>query len=370
MSQGNAPLVLMMAGGTGGHVFPALETAKALQMQGYAIQWLGTATRIEAEIVPEAGIKLHCLSVRGIRGKALLGKVKGAVALLLALGQAIWLIKQLKPALVIGMGGFAAGPGGIAAWLCRVPLLIHEQNTIPGVTNKILARFAKRVLTGFPNVLVQQGGIYVGNPIRQEIASIIPPVERYSQRDGPMRILVIGGSLGARTLNELLPQVLGNLLGQNQEKLVVRHQTGKENVIAVQQAYNAVNISADVQPFIKNIAEAYTWADLVICRSGALTVAEVAAVGVAALFVPFPYAVDDHQRKNAEALVSAGGARLIAESELSVMSLFEILSNLCQSRTYLLEMAEKARQCSRPQATENVVCACVEMINEQSNQRK
>ncbi|WP_268801640.1 undecaprenyldiphospho-muramoylpentapeptide beta-N-acetylglucosaminyltransferase [Piscirickettsia litoralis] len=264
------------------------------------------------------------------------------------------------------MGGFAAGPGGLAAWLRRVPLLIHEQNSIPGVTNKILARFSKRSLTGFPDVLTKQGAVYVGNPIRREIVEIASPEKRYGERHGRLNILVVGGSLGARTLNEVLPKALLGL----KEQVIVHHQTGKDNVAAVQNAYDEANINAKVQPFIKDMADAYRWADLVICRSGALTVAEITAAGVAALFIPFPYAVDDHQRKNAESLVESGAARMVLESELSVQGLFDILSNLCQSRTYLLEMAQKARQRSRPKATESVVCACVEMINEKSDRRK
>ncbi|MCE3285272.1 MAG: murG, partial [Steroidobacteraceae bacterium] len=292
-------VALVMAGGTGGHVFPALATARVLQRHGFDVVWLGTERGIEARLVPAAGIPIEWLSVSGLRGKGIAALLTAPVRLLVALSQAMRAIRKHQPRVVLGAGGFASGPGGIAAWLLRRPLVVHEQNAVAGMTNRVLARFATRVLEGFPGSFGR--GVKaerVGNPVRPEIVAVPPPERRYAGREGHARLLVFGGSQGAARLNAVLPAAVGELPVALRPEVL--HQTGRHNYEETVQAYRARGIEADVRPFIDDMASAYGWADLAVCRSGALTVAELAAAGVPALLVPFPAAVDDHQTRNAE----------------------------------------------------------------------
>jgi UDP-N-acetylglucosamine--N-acetylmuramyl-(pentapeptide) pyrophosphoryl-undecaprenol N-acetylglucosamine transferase len=357
-------VALVMAGGTGGHVFPALATARVLQRRGFDVVWLGTERGIEARLVPAAGIPVEWLSVSGLRGKGLAALLAAPVRLLIALGQAMRAIRKHQPRVVLGAGGFASGPGGIAAWLLRRPLVVHEQNAVAGMTNRVLARFATRVLEGFPGSFGR--GIKaerVGNPVRPEIVAVPPPERRYPGREGPARLLVFGGSQGAARLNAVLPAALGEL--PTELRPAVLHQTGRHNYEETAQAYRARGIDADVRPFIDDMASAYGWADLAVCRSGALTVAELAAAGVPAILVPFPAAVDDHQTRNAEYAVRAGAARLLPESGLTPISLAATLRELLeQGRPRLEQMAHAARRSAIVDADVRLAEACLQAAGE------
>lgn len=338
--------VLIMAGGTGGHVFPALATADELRAQGIAVEWLGTAAGIEAEVVPKADIPLHCIEVRGVRGKGRLHQLLAPFGLLLALWQAFRVLRQVRPDAVLGMGGFASGPGGLMAWLLRTPLLIHEQNAVAGTTNRILARFATRVLQAFPGAFKGENrGAVIGNPVRGPILQLAPPEQRFAGREGPLRLLVVGGSLGAQAINELLPQTLAQLPAEQRPE--VWHQSGRRNLDSTQAAYRAAGVEAKVAPFIERMDEAYAWADLVICRAGALTVSELAIAGVASILVPLPHAIDDHQSANAGFLSAAGAGIRVAQSELDPARLLALLDQL-GAREQLLKMASAARALARP----------------------
>jgi len=354
--------VLVMAGGTGGHVFPALAVADLLRSQGHEIEWLGTAQRIEARVVPEAGIKLNTISVEGVRGKSKLSLLLAPFKMVKAVMQARSVVQRFKPDVVLGMGGFASGPGALAAYLQGCPLVIHEQNAIAGVTNTQSRRFARRVLQAFPDAFKTglQGEV-VGNPIRGPILNLAPPAERFAERQGKLRLLVVGGSLGALAINELLPQALALL--PEEERPEVIHQTGEKHLAVTQNAYVQTGVKAQVLPFIEQMDEAYSWADLVICRAGALTVSEIAIAGVAALFVPFPHAVDDHQTANARYLVNAGAADLIAQRDLTAERLLDWLKQH-NSREQLLAMAERAREQGRPDAGQRVADICLEVCRE------
>ncbi len=354
--------VLVMAGGTGGHVFPALAVADLLRAQGHEIEWLGTAQRIEARVVPEAGIKLNTISVEGVRGKSKLSLLLAPFKIIRAVMQARAVVRRFNPDVVLGMGGFASGPGALAAYLQGCPLVIHEQNAIAGVTNTQSRRFARRVLQAFPNAFkTGEQGEVVGNPIRGPILELALPAERFSGRAGPLRLLVVGGSLGALAINELLPQVLA--LMPVDERPQVLHQTGEKHLAQTRAAYENAGVEAEVVPFIEAMHSAYTDADLVICRAGALTVSEIAIAGVAALFVPFPYAVDDHQTENAGYLVAAGGADLIQQRDLTVERMLDWLKQH-SSRDKLLAMAERAREQGRPDAGQRVADICLEVCRE------
>jgi UDP-N-acetylglucosamine--N-acetylmuramyl-(pentapeptide) pyrophosphoryl-undecaprenol N-acetylglucosamine transferase len=355
------PLALIMAGGTGGHVFPALALARELRERSWRVVWLGTRRGLEARLVPAENISLEWLSVSGLRGKGLLVWLTAPLKLLRALAQAIGVIRRQRPALVVGLGGFVAGPGGLAAWLLRKPLLIHEQNAIAGFTNRVLARFANRVLTAFPGSFSPRlGAQVVGNPVRREILALPPPPQRFALRGPTIRLLVLGGSQGAARLNAIVPFALARL--ESKLQLEVLHQSGERWLEAAQRAYLDAHVSARLQPFIEDMAEAYGWADLVICRSGALTVSELAAAGVGAILVPFPAATDDHQTRNAAYLVGEGAAVMIPERELSAEGLAEQLATLCSGRGRLIAMAERARALARPRATEDLADACAELI--------
>lgn len=352
------PSALIMAGGTGGHVFPALAVAEALRTQGWETQWLGTQRGIEARLVPSAGIELHTMQVQGLRGKGLLSLLKAPFNLLRALWQARRILRRSRPSLVLGFGGFASGPGGLMARLHGLPLIIHEQNARAGTTNRLLAPIATRVLEAFDSGL--KNAEQVGNPVRDSIRAIPAPDIRFEGRSGPIRVLVLGGSLGAQFFNQTLPAAFA----KTAQPVQVCHQTGEKWAEACEQQYlqsgfNAVQVVA----FIDDMAAAYAEADLVICRAGALTVSEVACAGVAALFVPYPHAIDDHQTANAQWLVERGAARMYAQSVLNEAVLINELDGLCD-RVVLNRMANKARACARPEATANVVTVCQEVVND------
>ena len=348
------PTVLIMAGGTGGHVFPGLAVAQVLRERGYKVVWLGTRTGLEARLVPEAGLRIEWLDVSGLRGKGLRSLLMAPLMLMRALRQAAAILRALRPGLAIGLGGFVSGPGGLMSWLLNVPLVVHEQNAVAGTTNRILARFAKVVFEAFPASFGPSvPTLQVGNPVRREIAAIAAPGERLAGRMCRPRVLVVGGSQGARALNETVPLALALL--SEQKRPEVRHQTGASQFEATQSAYAAAGVDAQLAPFIADMAAAYGWADLVICRSGALTVSELAAAGVGSVLVPFPYAVDDHQTANAAFLVDAGGAVLIPQDSLSAQSLAKCLGGLLGNRWRLEVMAEAARSVARIDAAERIV---------------
>lgn len=348
--------VLIMAGGTGGHIFPGLAVAEVLRTQGVPVQWLGAEGGMETQIVPRHGLALHALPVRGLRGKGLRARIAAPWMLLRALFGALALVRRLAPRCVLSMGGYAAGPGGLAAWLLGVPLLVHEQNRVPGLTNRILARLARRVLCGFPDAFPRRPGVQVaGNPVRAEIASLPVPKQRFSERNGPLRLLVLGGSQGAAALNRAVPEALAAVPARWE----VRHQCGGRFLEATRAAYARAGRLADVRAFIDDMAEVYAWADLVICRAGALTIAELTAAGLGALLVPYPHAVDDHQSANAALLVGAGAAECVAETDDLAARLGEALARL-GDRGRLLEMATRARALARPDAAEAVARACLE----------
>jgi len=352
-------VALVMAGGTGGHVFPALATARVLQRRGYDIVWLGTQRGIESRLVPAAGIPVEWLSVSGLRGKGLVTLLLAPMRLAVALFQALRAVRKHKPSVVLGAGGFASGPGGVAAWLLRRPLVVHEQNAVAGMTNRILARLADRVLEGFPGSFGR--GVraeHVGNPVRPEIAAVAPPERRYPAREGRVRLLVFGGSQGAARLNAVVPAALAELPVALRPEVI--HQTGRHGHDETVAAYQSRGIEADVRPFIDDMAGAYGWADFAVCRSGALTVAELAAAGVPAVLVPFPAAVDDHQTRNAEHVVRAGAAVLLPERELTPVSLAATLRELLEAgRPRLAKMAAAARSTAITDADERLADACV-----------
>lgn len=353
---------LIMAGGTGGHVFPAMATAKGLQERGHSVFWLGAFGGMEVRLIEGTGIPMHLIAVSGLRGKGRLALVGAPLRLVRALWQALRVVRQVQPDCVVGMGGFVTGPGGLAAWLTRRPLVIHEQNAVAGMTNRILARFASRVLEAFPGSF--GAGIATqctGNPVRADVAAMAPPQARLAGREGAVRVLVLGGSLGAQALNTTLPQALAKLpVDQRPE---VRHQCGRNREEATRAAYTEAGVVATVEPFISDMCAAYDWADLVVCRAGALTIAELCAAGLGAILVPFPHAVDDHQTRNGQFMVDAGAARLYQQAELTPDMLAETLRELCADRGRLMDMAIAARELSRPDATNDVVMQCLEMVN-------
>ncbi|ERS89145.1 undecaprenyldiphospho-muramoylpentapeptide beta-N-acetylglucosaminyltransferase [Halomonas sp. PBN3] len=349
--------VLIMAGGTGGHVIPALSLARALQARGVAVAWLGSPRGIENRLVPEADIVLHRIRVAGLRGNGLAGWLLAPIHLTRAVWQAWRVIRAFDPQLVVGLGGFASGPGGLAAWLSRRPLVIHEQNAVAGLTNRALARLARRVYAAFPQAFPGRAEV-VGNPVRAEIAALgETPRDSAGMAGRPLRLLVVGGSLGAQALNQGLPEALARLPAARRPE--VRHQAGRDKEAATRDAYAEHGVAAEVSPFIDDMAEAYAWADLVVCRAGALTVAELAAAAKPALFVPFPHAVDDHQTANARALVEEGAAELLPQSRLSAATLAERLAALLDPDT-LATMASRARACAHLDAVERLVAGCME----------
>ena len=346
---------MIMAGGTGGHVFPALAVAGYLRDRGWRVVWLGARTGMEASLVTERGYEMSWVRFSGLRGKGLLRALALPANLLLAFWQSARAIFSRRPDVVLGMGGYISFPGGMMAALLWRPLAIHEQNSVAGLANKVLARVADKVLQAFPDAL--PGAQLSGNPVRREIAALAVPRERYSARTGRLRLLVLGGSLGAQALNEAVPQALARM--DAEERPTVTHQSGAKHIETLRAAYAAAGVSAETVDFIDDMAIRYGEADLVVCRAGALSVAELACAGVASILVPYPHAVDDHQTTNAKFLSAQGAAILLPQSELSAERLAALLRGL--TRGQLLEMAEKARALGRPDATEAVARACMEL---------
>ena len=354
--------VLIMAGGTGGHIFPGLAVAEVLRRQNVPVRWLGAEGGMETRTVPAAGIALDVVAITGLRGKGLMRWIRMPLMLMRAVWQARRLLEANRPGCAVSFGGYAAAPGGIAAWTKGIPVLVHEQNRIPGLTNRLLTRFARKILQGFPGTFPQEmSAIDSGNPVRREVAAIAEPQIRLAGRSGPVRVLITGGSQGAQVLNRVVPAAL-HLLASSVD-MEIRHQAGAKRVDEALEAYAEAAVAAEVQPFISDMAEAYSWADLVICRSGALTVAELAAAGVASVLVPFAYAVDDHQTRNAEYLAEAGAAVILAQSSLDPQILATALNPLLSDREKLLSMAIAARHKALPDAAEKVVEACREWVS-------
>lgn len=359
---GNSVTVVIAAGGTGGHVYPALEIAKRLRARGVNVEWLGTRKGLEASLVPCEGFKLHALSLGGLRGKGVFRQLLAPLMLIAALGSSVRVLRSVRARLVLGMGGYAAGPGGVAAWLMRIPLFIHEQNAVPGFTNRILSRLASKVMEAFPGSFDPRvGAVHSGNPVRAEIGALPEPETRLANRAGPIRLLVLGGSQGARAINRALPDALASL--PSAELVEVRHQSGPLHLEETRSLYAGAGVDVVPEAFIEDMAAAYAWADLVICRAGAMTVCEVAAAGVAAVLVPFPYAVDDHQTRNARFLSDAGAALLVREADLSPTLLCELLLEFASARNRLLAMANSARRLSVPDAADRVTNWCLEAVH-------
>lgn len=349
--------VLIMAGGTGGHIFPGIAVADVLRARGVPVAWLGASGGLESRLANEAGIPFHGITIAGLRGKGFASWVSAPWRLLRALLAAVNVLRRVNPLASVSFGGFAAGPGGLASAVLGTPLLVHEQNSVPGLTNRTLAMVARRVLAGFPGVLAGRKAIHVGNPVREAIASVPPPELRSTRRDSgePLRVLVLGGSQGARALNAAIPVALSTIAkGSMSPAIAVRHQSGRALIEQARTAYATAGVSAEVEPFIADMAEALGWADLVVCRAGALTLAELCAVGVASVLVPFPHAVDDHQTRNAEALVERGAAVLVPESAQLAEVLANAISSLAASPGLRLDMARAARRMALPDAAARI----------------
>lgn len=351
--------VLIMAGGTGGHVFPGLAVAKCLREHGVEVHWLGTQHGLEARLVPEANFPLHLITISGLRGKGIKPLLTAPLRVSIAIKQAMRIMKDIQPDVIIGMGGFVSGPGGVASWLMRRPLIIHEQNAKAGLTNKILACFAKYILEGFPAAFkARPNVINIGNPVRSDIANLSSPQERL-HAGLHLRLLVLGGSLGAQALNDVVPRALAQL--HVDERPEVLHQTGDKHLTAAKKNYAAVDVQANLQPFINDMAHAYAWADMVICRAGALTVAELCAAGLPAIFVPFPHAVDDHQTANAEFMVENHAALSIQQSELTATRLADIVRQYSLEPEKRLAMAQAAYQLRNVNVAEKFFEICEEV---------
>jgi UDP-N-acetylglucosamine--N-acetylmuramyl-(pentapeptide) pyrophosphoryl-undecaprenol N-acetylglucosamine transferase len=347
--------LMVMAGGTGGHVYPAMAVADYLQAKDWQVVWLCTEGGMENRLISNKPYKKAMITMKGVRGNGLMGWVKLPVKLFVAFKQAHQAIKQHEPNLILGMGGFAAFPGGVMAKFLGAPLVIHEQNSVAGLTNKVLSKIANTTMAAFPSAFGDRATL-IGNPVRKDIVKIMHPIYRFDDREAPLRILVVGGSLGAKALNEILPQAFAQL-GRDQAVEVV-HQAGEKHIDALKENYAQAKVKANAVAFIKNMADVYQWADIVICRAGALTIAELSAAGVASILVPFPFAVDDHQTGNAQYLAEAGAALLIQQSDLTVEKAVAILKDL--TRTQCIEMATKALALGKPNATATVAKVCEE----------
>ncbi len=347
--------IMVMAGGTGGHIFPALAVADVLRAEGWQVTWLGAPNSMEAELVPKHGYEVAWVRFSGLRGKGVMRKLMLPFNLLLALWQSAVAMFRYRPDVVLGMGGYITFPGGVMAALLRKPLVIHEQNSIAGMSNKALAKIAERVMSGFPDVL--KGAEWCGNPVRDSIAALQAPEQRYKARSGVLNVLVVGGSLGAQAINECLPQALFCMPQEIEPKVI--HQTGKKHFADVQELYHSAGITAEVKPFLDDMAHYYAWADVVICRAGALTVAELAAAGVASILIPFPFAVDDHQTGNAKFLSDKGAAILMPQTELTPRRLVEVLEEMTREKA--LGMAQAARALAQPAAAQRVAQVCKEL---------
>jgi UDP-N-acetylglucosamine--N-acetylmuramyl-(pentapeptide) pyrophosphoryl-undecaprenol N-acetylglucosamine transferase len=369
------PKVLIMAGGTGGHVFPALTIASELLARGTQVEWLGTRQGIEARVIANTSIPLHYITVSGLRGKSLLKKLLAPFVIVAAIAQAWVKIRRIQPGCVLGMGGFATGPGGIAARLCGKQLLIHEQNAVAGLTNRVLFPFASRVMEAFPGAFMRNTRhtflqrladarkiTVIGNPVRPGILAIAPPEERFAGRSGRLRLLVVGGSLGSVAINRALPQALATLAPG--ERPQVKHQCGNRNLDDTRAAYAAAGLkdAADIElsTFIDDMASAYVWADVILCRAGASTIAEISAIGLPSILVPFPQSADDHQGENARILERAGAAKVIYQNELNAAGLAECLRELGRDRSRLLGYAQAARTIAVRDASTRAANMCLE----------
>jgi len=348
--------LLVMAGGTGGHVYPAMAVADYLQNKGWNIVWLCTVGGMENRLLANKNYQKAMMTMRGVRGKGLMGWLLLPIKLSLALAQAYSAIAKFKPNLVLGMGGFAAFPGGLMAYVMRKPLVIHEQNSVAGLTNKTLSHFASRVLSAFPAAFGTKATL-VGNPVRKEITQVASPESRMQTRSGPLRLLVVGGSLGAQALNQVLPTALATIAMAQRPQVV--HQAGEKHITALKAHYEQAGVKAEALAYIEDMAAMYSWADIVICRAGALTIAELSAAGLASVLVPFPHAVDDHQTSNARYLADADAAILVSQSTFTAEKLAELIQSL--SREQCLSMAIKARALGKPEATASVANICMEL---------
>jgi UDP-N-acetylglucosamine--N-acetylmuramyl-(pentapeptide) pyrophosphoryl-undecaprenol N-acetylglucosamine transferase len=358
MTEAGSKTIMIMAGGTGGHVFPALAVAKVLRERGISVVWLGVPGSMEARLVPANGFPIEWVRVAGIRGKGLSAWALAPLRIAGAVLQCIRIMRRVKPAAVLGAGGYVSGPGGIAAWLLRIPLLIHEQNAVAGMTNRWLARVATQVLEAFPGTFPPAvEARAVGNPVRSDIAAVPEPATRFAGRGSRARLLVFGGSQGAQRLNALVPQALSRL--DPAKRPEVRHQAGARGIDAARAAYLECRVEAEVMPFIEDMAAAYAWADIALCRAGAMTIAELQAAGLGALMVPFPGAVDDHQTRNAQAMVSAGAGRILQERDLTPDSLSAGIAELTADRPRMLKMAEAARALRNVDAADRLADLCL-----------
>ncbi|WOI45719.1 undecaprenyldiphospho-muramoylpentapeptide beta-N-acetylglucosaminyltransferase [Acidovorax sp. BLS4] len=346
---------LIMAGGTGGHIFPGLAVAEELRTRGWRVHWLGTPGSMESRLVPPRGFAFEPIDFSGVRGKGLLTLVLLPLRLLRAFWQSLAVVRRVRPDVVVGLGGYVTFPGGMMAVLLGKPLVLHEQNSVAGLVNKVLAGVADRIFTAFPGVLKKAQ--WVGNPLRTAFTQQPAPAERFAGRTGPLRLLVVGGSLGARALNEIVPQALALIPADHRP--VVTHQSGAAQIDALREHYAKAGVQATLTPFIDDTAAAFADADLIVCRAGASTVTEIAAVGAAAVFVPFPHAVDDHQTANARFLVDAGGGWLVPQRDLTPEWLAKLLQN--SERDALVDIAQKAKNMQKINATREVATACEEL---------
>jgi len=357
-----SPTLLVMAGGTGGHIFPGIAVAEMLQAKGWKIHWLGTEKRMEADIVPQHGFDISFINIAGVRNKSWLERFKTPFKLLQSVMQSIAVLRKVKPDVVLGMGGYASAPGGFAAWLMQIPLVLHEQNAVAGMTNRYLSKIATKILSAFPNAFAEGVSFQVvGNPLRTEITNLKPLVPEHPSSS--KKVLVVGGSLGARVLNDTVPQALKQIQLQN---INVWHQTGRGNQPSVLESYQEFGMSEDkvrVTEFIEDMAAAYQWADIVICRAGALTVSELAMAAKPAIFVPLPHAVDDHQTKNAMYLVSRGAAKLLSQKEFNGTTLAQMLNSLFISDSVVQSMVKSAHDAAHADATHRVADTCAGLVH-------
>ena len=351
--------IVIMAGGTGGHVFPGLAVAHRLQADDWQVHWLGTPDRMEAELVPAHGFPIEFINIRGLRNHGLVRKLLAPFQIIKAILQALVILRRIKPDVVLGMGGYAAGPGGVAAKLLGIPLVLHEQNAAAGLTNRLLAKIASRILMGFEGAFpLTERSRVVGNPVRDEFLQLAQQPLKHYQAGAVLKILIVGGSLGARALNQVVPNALAKL-----NKVEIRHQSGKGNASQVTDLYQSLGVTTvTVSEFISDMSAAYDWADLLICRAGALTVAEVAAAGIPAVFIPLPHAVDDHQTRNAESLTSRGAAVLMPQKEMTADKLAALIAQWQSDPRQLQKMAQLSRAAAILNATDRVVSECKALI--------
>lgn len=354
--------VLILAGGTGGHVFPGLAVARVLREQGLKVVWVGTQRGLEARVVPEAGFPIEWITIQGLRRGSLRDLIFLPGRLLVALWQAFRIFRRHRPVVALAMGGFVAGPGGIMAWLTRTPLVVHEQNAYAGLTNRSLAFVANRVLSGFPEAFRSlPGATHVGNPVRAEILQLPIPQVRLAGRQRPLRLLVLGGSQGATVLNDVIPEAVA--LMDPAVRPIIHHQSGRTGAASTALVYERHKLTATVTAFIDDMAVEYAWADVVVCRAGAMTIAELCAVGIAAVLVPYPFATDDHQTANARFLADRGAAMCVSQAEFSAPRIAELLDGLARQADVGMRMAEQSRACAMPDSTERIVAVCLEVAH-------